>query len=400
MLFQTTSNLLTAAFLSFLAATSSSFHHPPPSSFPPHRPPQNPPHTPPGIPALDNTQPVGTNPISVSSVQRLGFQVANNSCSHRDLGFTGQIAGEWYAVFGDTLWCDTGVTNMAADTPGFHGMVRDAVSLLTDDPLTVVDLNLNNDHPVPHQLQFIPFNPAWGENNTYGFGGTSLCETDARTATAAIYYLVKNGNTSGLIGAGVGKVQVIHGTPTVTQRLGEKGYWWDAKTTPRYGDICAYRDEKSGFIYIWGGPPIYVTDWLNSSYVYLARVKAADAFELSRYQYYWGPRQGWRPQVLTLFTPEAAAMWGTGQGQVVWNAYYGCYVFVHLGIGGGTVYLRTAHALEGPWTPDVQVYTATPIDGGLVYAGVAHPYLDTTGRTLVISYTNNNHIEVIKVVFK
>ncbi|KAK3693029.1 hypothetical protein B0T22DRAFT_370499 [Podospora appendiculata] len=355
------------------------------------------PAPPPGQCTIDNTQTQGTNAISIASVQRLGFQVANNSCSHRDLGFTGKIAGKWYAVFGDTLWCDTGVTDMAADTPGFHGMVRDAVSLMTDDPLTVVDLNLNNDTPVPHQLQFIPFNPAWGETGQYGFGGTSLCETDVDTATGAVYYLVNANHT--LVGAGVAQVRVINGTPTVIQRFGANGYWWDASRTARYGDICAYRDERSEYIYIWGGPPTYITDWLNSSYAYLARVRAADAFDLSQYQYYWGHQRGWSSRMLDEFTPETAVLWGTGQGQVAWNVYYGCYVLVHLGIGGGTVFLRTATSLKGPWTPDVQVYTAKPIDGGLVYAGVQHPYLDTTGRTLVISFTNNNHIEVIKVIF-
>lgn len=67
--------------------------------------------------------------------------------------------------------------------------------------------------------------------------------------------------------------------------------------------------------------------------------------------------------------------------------------------GGSTVFLRTASGPEGPWTTDVSVYTATPIDNGLVYAGVAHPYLDPTGKTLVASFTNNNHIEVIKIGF-
>ena len=61
--------------------------------------------------------------------------------------------------------------------------------------------------------------------------------------------------------------------------------------------------------------------------------------------------------------------------------------------------LRTALSPEGPWTPDIEVYTATPIDGGLVYAGVAHPYHDPSGNSLVISFTNNNHIEVIEVEF-
>lgn len=35
----------------------------------------------------------------------------------------------------------------------------------------------------------------------------------------------------------------------------------------------------------------------------------------------------------------------------------------------------------------------------MTYAGVAHPYLDPSGRSMVISYTNNNNIEVIKVTF-
>ena len=227
----------------------------------------------------------------------------------------------------------------------------------------------------------------------------------------------QNAKGDRLVGAGVARVEVIDGTPTVTKRFGPRGYWWDSKVTARYGDVCAYRDEHSEYIYIWGGPPTYITDWLNKSYTYLARVKAADAFDLGKYEYYWGRQQGWKGEVLNRFTPETAVLWGTGQGQVFWSPYYKCYVLVHLalgrfdlflfvvivlltGAGGGTVFLRTASFLEGPWTPDVSVYTATPINGGLVYAGVAHPYHDPTGKTLVVSYTNNNHIEVIRIVFE
>lgn len=71
-----------------------------------------------------------------------------------------------------------------------------------------------------------------------------------------------------------------------------------------------------------------------------------------------------------------------------------------IGIGGGDVYLRTATALEGPWTPDVKVYTATPIEGGLTYAGLAYPFLDESGDTVTLAYTNNNRTEVIKVSFE
>lgn len=41
---------------------------------------------------IDNTQPLGTNPIGQFSVQYLGEQISDNSCSHRDLGFAGQLA--------------------------------------------------------------------------------------------------------------------------------------------------------------------------------------------------------------------------------------------------------------------------------------------------------------------
>ncbi|KAK4170994.1 hypothetical protein QBC36DRAFT_295779 [Triangularia setosa] len=350
---------------------------------------------------IDNTLPSGINPLTnnISNVTWLGYQIANNSCSHRDLGFAGQLGGKWYSIFGDTLWAAPGVTDMFLDPPGFHGMVRDSISLLTDDPLMVLDLHLNNDEPVPHQLQFVPFREEWGETNQYGFGGTSLCEVDEETGMGALYYLVNGNESRGLIGAGVAQVELTNDIPTVTHRYGDQGWWWDSSKYARYGDQIAYRDENSDYIYIWGGPPNYISDWSTINYHYLARVKARNAFNLGAYEYYWGRQKGWRKQVLDRFDTETAVMWGSGQGQVHWSEYWGCYLLVHLGIAGGAVFIRTADNLEGPWTPDVQIFQATPIDDGLVYAGVAHPYLDKTGKTLVVSYTNNNHIEVLKVEF-
>jgi hypothetical protein len=125
-----------------------------------------------------------------------------------------------------------------------------------------------------------------------------------------------------LKGAGVAKVQVIDGTPTVIQR---------AKIHPRYGDVAAYRDVHSDYIYAWGGPPTTFKDFIGSQYVYQVRVLAKNAFDLSKYEYWWGRAQGWKSTPLTVFNTETAVLWGTGQGQVVWNAFYGCYIFVHLG---------------------------------------------------------------------
>ncbi|TEA19499.1 hypothetical protein C8034_v008383 [Colletotrichum sidae] len=293
---------------------------------------------------VDNTQPFGTNPINKPKVEYLGFHAADNSCSHRDLGFTGAIAGQWYALWGDVLWCDAGVTGAGK---GHAWIPR------------------HGDNG--RQRQLVPFNSFWGEKFDTGFGGTSLVETNPDTATTAVFYLV---NSAGLVGAGVAKVDVINGTPT------------PAHTNPRYGDIVAFRDPRSDFVYAWGGPPTTASGWVEGSSVYLVRVKASEAFDMSKYQYWWGLQQGWKSDRLTAFTSETATLWGAGQG-----------------IGGGFVFLRAASRPEGPWTPDVKIFQAEPIDGSLVYAGVAHPYLDESGKTPVVSFTNNNRIQVIKATF-
>lgn len=138
----------------------------------------------------DGTAPVGINPIVNFRTEFLGTQTASNSCSHRDLGFTGELDGEWYAVYGDTLWCAAGVTDPESDPEGFHGMVRNSVSRLGSDPLSVVDLRLNGDQPVPHQNEFVTPTTAFGETNFYPFGVSSICEVDGDTKTGAIYILV------------------------------------------------------------------------------------------------------------------------------------------------------------------------------------------------------------------
>ncbi|KAL7622429.1 hypothetical protein AAE478_007934 [Parahypoxylon ruwenzoriense] len=275
-------------------------------------------------------------------------------------GVHGVVGSRWYGVYGDTLWCTATSQPGGDDSPAFEGMVRDSVAQMTDDPLVVRFLHLNDDQPVPHPLQFIPFNGSWGETDMYGFGGTSIVET--ADGEGAVFYLV-NANEQGLQGAGVARLALVSGAPTATQRLGNNGYWWPAGSTQ----------------YIYG----------RNTYLYIARVRAGDAYTLSAYEYWWGRSSGggWKmgQPLTTGFGADTAVMWITRQGQVVWSEAYACYIYVHL----------------GPWTPDVTVYTATPIkEGGtarFTYAGVVHPYLDPSGRTLTISYTNNNYIEIIRV---
>lgn len=117
----------------------------------------------------------------------------------------------------------------------------------------------------------------------------------------------------------------------MTERLGEHGYWWPASSQARFGDVAAFRDPRSDYIYAWGGAPTSVSDPIHQQYVYQCRVKAADAFDLARYEYWWGRQAGWRREPLARFDAETAVLWMSGQGQVVWNDFFGCYIFVRLG---------------------------------------------------------------------
>jgi len=137
-----------------------------------------------------------------------------------------------------------------------------------------------------------------------------------------------------LKGAGVARVQVIDGTPTVIERLdmNNTGYWWPSDKHARYGDVAAYRDVHSDYIYALGGAPNFVTSWPENQYVYQVRVKASQAWDLSAYEYWWGRSIGWSSRPLSTFNAETAVMWGVGQGQIVWSNYFECYIFVHLGM--------------------------------------------------------------------
>lgn len=132
-------------------------------------------------------------------------------------------------------------------------------------------------------------------------------------------------------GAGIAKVKLVDGAPSVTQRFGDSGWWWSGDSTPKYGDVAAYRDVHSDYIHVLGNPPNSVSGFPDGSYVYQARVKAADAFDLGKYEYWWGLEQGWKTDVLTTFSSETAVMWGVGQGQIVYNTHFKTYIYVHLG---------------------------------------------------------------------
>lgn len=133
-------------------------------------------------------------------------------------------------------------------------------------------------------------------------------------------------------GAGVARLELVDGVPTVTERMGDQGWWWDGDTQAKYGDVAAYRDVNSEWIYILGNPPngVMAAGFPACLYIYQARVRAADAFDRDAYEYWWGREEGWKPDVLDRFDTETAVMWGAGQGQIVYSEHFGQYMYVHM----------------------------------------------------------------------
>lgn len=136
---------------------------------------------------IDNTQPFGQNQIRNFQTKYLGVQLSSNSCNARDLGFAGHIQGKWFGVYGDNIGCAPGVHDPDKSDGKIHNFVRDSAAALTDNPLLVVDQNLDSRG---YPQQFTPWISWWGETAQTGFGGTSIVETDWDTATGAVYYLI------------------------------------------------------------------------------------------------------------------------------------------------------------------------------------------------------------------
>ena len=160
-----------------------------------------------------------------------------------------------------------------------------------------------------------------------------------------VFYLI-NQNDAGLVGAGVAKVELDNGSPIVTDRLGDDGYWWDVNNGPRYGDVAAYKDDNSNYIYAWGGAPTSDSDATSSQYVYQVRVPQSGAFDLNQYEYWNGRDQGWSSTPLSTFDETTAVMWGVGQGMTYWSPFYSIYFYVHI-MGGSGTFLSNLPPISG-----------------------------------------------------
>ncbi|KAK7427796.1 hypothetical protein QQZ08_005734 [Neonectria magnoliae] len=71
---------------------------------------------------------------------------------------------------------------------------------------------------------------------------------------------------------------------SVTELFGDSGWWWNVDSASKYDDIAVYRDVHNDYIYMPDNPNS-VSRFPDSSYVHQLHRKAADAFDLSEYEF-------------------------------------------------------------------------------------------------------------------
>jgi hypothetical protein len=129
------------------------------------------------------------------------------------------------------------------------------------------------------------------------------------------------------------------------------------------------------------GPDDYIYQYgtLNGRYgaVYLARVKAADILDLTKYQYYsnnaahrWSANMG---DLKTLVGAPVSEM------SVAWNEHLQKYVMLHGIETQGRLVIRTADHPEGPWSNATTLLNLLQTTGG-IYAPYIYPA--SSGRYL------------------
>ncbi|KAJ9495287.1 hypothetical protein H2202_009315 [Exophiala xenobiotica] len=336
--------------------------------------------------------------VNIVCVDFLGDVHSATTYVKRDLGFQGQLGSYILLSYGDTMYSDANYS----DT--WRGMTSDSLALATHNPLVVVDPVLNEQGYPP---QFCPLISDYGEDPAdCALGITNVVQTSGSGSGAnesyegVMFFLLNHrpNGTNNLVGAGVASVSLDTSSyPPVPQVRRLAKYWWDANLEPWYGDICALRHQ--GYVYAYGhGGQTSQNPW-----VYVARARVDETTVLEAYEYWNG--DGWQSERLMTaqLGEKESVFWQINQGQVVWSAWLGCFVFVYCDNWmNNKVLMKTAQKPEGPWseTP-VELYQATQVtEDGAIYAAVPHDYFDKTGRTLVVTFTNHpNRVQAVMVTF-
>lgn len=183
--------------------------------------------------------------------------------------------------------------------------------------------------------------------------------------------------------------------PTATRTATQ---WWDASSEPVYGDHGAI-DGHDGYIYVLGS--------YGSLNLYMARVSKSQATNLDSYQY-WNGNEFTNDRLHNPTNDQA--VFPANSGTPFWSNYYNCWAYISRAwckypepervgqsqVGANAfaagdmqgITLRTSNKLTGPWTDEMILFEAEGIStGDMVYAPTVHTHYDTSGKSLVVTYT-------------
>jgi hypothetical protein len=340
-------------------------------------------------PAPGQTTGAGQLPPAAASVDYLGAQDYGTGVA-RDLGFSGVVGGRSVWTYGDTL-VPTGGGNYALTASDSVGL-GDAAN-----PVHITDRVGSNGNPD----EWIPLTAAENANGglgRYGMGGTDVVEY--APGKGLVWFLRNNRGSGGqgIEGAGVATVTADANGATAT-RVSDNLMW--GADEPWWGDVGVTYDPQDGKVYVWGHG---AGDF--SKNIYLARVTATRATDVSAYEY-WDQSTGtWGTQRLTLSgdngtkkLTDAESMFPDhmlGQSNAFWSNYYNTWMFVAgADVGYTDIMVMTAPSLTGPWTRLTTVASTCPNNqcGAIRYAIAPHPEYDPSGKTLLVTWTDNNVIE-------
>jgi hypothetical protein len=336
----------------------------------------------------------GVLPPAVSSVTYPGDVIDPAYNYERDLGFSGVVNGVDIWTFGDTLlggaFCSSDSSAVGAlNIPGY-----------------VYDKNIRSGG---YTNEWIPLDSqelANGGLSDYSEGGTNVVEY---APNKGLVWFLKDYRPNGIDniqGAGVCTVTATaSGGAVATRTMDTMWNSWE----PYWGDIGVTYNPLDGDVYVFGHGPASAN---LKSCVYLAKVPASQATNVGAYQYWDQSAHGWTTtrfangQLGTINVSSAQAIFtnnSQGQSNAFWSNYYNCWMFVYgADVGYTDIMVRTAPALQGPWTTGFTIASTCPTGtcSGERYAICPHPEYDLSGKTLLVSWTDSNVIHLAKITWK
>lgn len=305
--------------------------------------------------------------VGVVSVEDLGKLPLPALGVGRDGGFSGQLGGQILWTFGDTFLSAPDHIDGASVLSATAGWSTAAA------PLELVQA-MDGDQPaqvIPYTADEIAANQADALNG-YALWPGALVPIDETTGVIAFQH-IKRSNGSDFAVDGIGLAR-IHAGDAIASRdpdllFGADGY------IPQLA--------AGGFVYAWSCAKVGFLDFRCK----LARVATADVATADAYTYFDGHAWQSDPAHAAYVLDRSA-----GGPSVSFNAHLGRYLAVNCEVVSSTVLVRTADAIEGPWSDGVEIATsstgllAPTQDGAYNYLCLEHPEL-ATDHTIVVGYS-------------